>query len=122
MTSQTTPRRLALGLAVLLASPLGYGSDTLLGFGPASSEEQLELEARFKAKLNPADQDQWMQVLTEQPHHVGSAAGAEYAQWIKAQFDSWGYDTEIARYDVSIPFPDVTFRRADRPGTVHREP
>ncbi len=110
MTRQTT-RHLALGLAVLLASPLGHGSDTLLGFGAAGSAKQLELEARFRAKLNPADQDQWMQVLTEQPHHVGSAAGAEYAQWIKAQFDSWGYDAEIVRYDVSIPFP--TFRSVE---------
>ena len=106
-----TPRRLAFSLAMLIASPLGHGSDTLLGFGPESSEEQLELEAQFKAKLDPADQDRWMRVLTEQPHHVGSAAGAEYAQWIKARFDSWGYDTEIVRYDVSIPFP--TFRAVE---------
>jgi len=117
MMPMTTLRHLALGLAMLLASPLGYSSDPLLGFGPASSEAQLELEARFAAKLDPADQDAWMQVLTEQPHHVGSEAGSEYAKWIRDQFASWGYEAEIVQYDVSIPFPTLRSVELTAPGT-----
>jgi N-acetylated-alpha-linked acidic dipeptidase len=100
-------RHVVLTLAFLLASPPGHSGDTLLGFSADGSAAQRELEAQFTAKLDAADQDRWMQVLTEQPHHVGSAAGAEYAQWIKARFESWGYETEIVRYDVSIPFPTL---------------
>jgi len=103
----TNARRIALTLVFLVASPAGFGSDTLLGFDADGSVAQRELETRFKARLNAADQDSWMQVLTEQPHHVGSAAGAAYAQWIQARFESWGYETEIVRYDVSIPFPTL---------------
>jgi N-acetylated-alpha-linked acidic dipeptidase len=97
---------LLLSLSALLFPGLGH-SAPLLGFDAQGTEAQLALEARFKAALDGKDQDRWMQRLTAQPHHVGSAAGAEYAAWMKAQFEAWGYDAEIVRYDVSVPVPTV---------------
>ena len=38
---------------------------------------------------------------------MGSAAGLRNVEWLKAQFESWGYETELVRYDVSVPFPTV---------------
>ena len=37
---------------------------------------------------------------------MGSAAGLRNVEWLKAQFES-GYETELLRYDVSVPFPTV---------------
>ena len=38
---------------------------------------------------------------------MGSAAGLRNVEWLKAQFESWGYETGLVRYDVSVPFPTV---------------
>lgn len=98
----------ALAALALVSTPLLRASETpLLGFGPERSAEQHALEARFSAALSASDQDQWLKTLTAEPHHVGSAAGARNVQWMKEQFESWGYETEVVRYDVSVPFPTV---------------
>jgi N-acetylated-alpha-linked acidic dipeptidase len=100
-----TPALAALALA---STPLLQANEgPLLGFGPESSAAQHALEARFSAALSASDQDQWLKTLTAEPHHVGSAAGIRNVQWMKEQFESWGYETEVVRYDVSIPFPTV---------------
>ncbi|MFZ8931781.1 MAG: M28 family peptidase [Gammaproteobacteria bacterium] len=98
----------ALAALALVSTPLLWASEApLLGFGPEGSATQHALEARFSAALSASDQDQWLKTLTAEPHHVGSAAGARNVQWMKEHFESWGYETEVVRYDVSIPFPTV---------------
>ncbi|MFZ8891255.1 MAG: M28 family peptidase, partial [Pseudomonadales bacterium] len=98
----------ALAALALVSTPLLRASEApLLGFGPEGSATQHALEARFSAALSASDQDQWLKTLTAEPHHVGSAAGARNVQWMKEHFESWGYETEVVRYDVSIPFPTV---------------
>jgi N-acetylated-alpha-linked acidic dipeptidase len=98
----------ALAALALVSTPLLRASEApLLGFGPEGSATQHALEARFSAALSASDQDQWLKTLTAEPHHVGSAAGIRNVQWMKERFESWGYETEIVRYDVSIPFPTV---------------
>lgn len=98
----------ALAALALVSTPLLRASEApLLGFGPEGSAPQHALEDRFSAALSASDQDQWLKILTAEPHHVGSAAGARNVQWMKEQFESWGYETEVVRYDVSVPFPTV---------------
>ena len=46
-----------------------------------------------------------MQRLAARPHHVGSPYGKENAEWIAAQFTSYGWDTQIERFDVLFPTP-----------------
>ena len=100
-----TPTLAALALA---STPLLWASEApLLGFGPEESAAQHALEDRFRAALNASDQDQWLKILTAEPHHVGSAAGLRNVAWLKDQFESWGYETEVVRYDVSVPVPTV---------------
>ena len=65
----------ALAALALVSTPLLRASDApLLGFGPERSTEQHALEARFSAALSVSDQDQWLKILTAEPHHVGPAA------------------------------------------------
>ena len=45
--------------------------------------------------------------MTARPHHVGSPYGKEIADFMAAQFKSWGYDTKIEQYDVLFPTPKV---------------
>jgi N-acetylated-alpha-linked acidic dipeptidase len=45
--------------------------------------------------------------MSARPHHAGSAAGKENAEFIASLFESWGYDVEIAQYEILLPTPKV---------------
>jgi N-acetylated-alpha-linked acidic dipeptidase len=90
---------LTLGASKPLADP------PLLGFTPETSARQLELESRFDALLNKGDLRDWMKRLSARPHHVGSPYDKANAEFIAAQFKSWGYSTRIEQFDVLFPTP-----------------
>lgn len=77
----------------------------LMGFNSEHSVAQKVLEVKFDAALNRDNLRNWMKQLSAKPHHVGSVAGRENAEFIAAQFRSWGYDTEIERFYVLFPTP-----------------
>jgi N-acetylated-alpha-linked acidic dipeptidase len=77
----------------------------LLGFSREGASAQRELERRFDALLKRENLRDWMKRLAARPHHVGSAYGKENAEFIAAQFRSWGYETEIEQFDVLFPVP-----------------
>src|SRR3954447_5796886 len=79
----------------------------LLGFSREGSDRQRELEARFDAQLKRENLREWMKRLSARPHHLGSAYDRENAEFIAAQFRSWGYETEIESFDVLFPTPKV---------------
>lgn len=94
----------ALGLAHgegLAARPAA----DLLGFGSEQVAAQREREARFDASLKPEDLREWMRRLSARPHPVGSPFGKEVAEYVAAQFRSWGYDTRIETFHVLFPTP-----------------
>jgi N-acetylated-alpha-linked acidic dipeptidase len=96
-------------LAVLALSALTIAvpaiADDLLGFDVAGSTAQRQLESRFVAQLSAADQLAWMKKLSARPHHVGSPAGKENAEYIAGLFRSWGFAVEIAEYRILLPTP-----------------
>ncbi|MEO8378283.1 MAG: transferrin receptor-like dimerization domain-containing protein [Acidobacteriota bacterium] len=97
-------RRLT-ALALLLTTPLlaQTSAPPIHGFTDPAREQALE--AQFDAKLNRENLRNWMKRLTARPHHLGSAYDKENAEFIAAQFRSWGYETAIERFDVLFPTP-----------------
>ena len=75
------------------------------GFFSQSVQAERELEARFKAIPDPARMREAMRRLSARPHHVGSAYDRDNAQWILAQFKSYGWDAHIENFDVLFPTP-----------------
>ncbi|HYX42944.1 MAG TPA: transferrin receptor-like dimerization domain-containing protein, partial [Pyrinomonadaceae bacterium] len=47
----------------------------------------------------------WLKRLSARPHHVGSPYGKENAEFLAAQFRSWGFDTQIEEFSVLFPTP-----------------
>jgi N-acetylated-alpha-linked acidic dipeptidase len=74
-------------------------------FGFTDPAKQHALEARFDAALNRDEMRTWLKRLSAHPHHVGSPYGKENAEFIASLFRSWGYDTQIERFDVLFPTP-----------------
>jgi len=48
-----------------------------------------------------------MKRLSAKPHHVGSEAGRENAEFMAAQFRNWGYETKIEKFYVLFPTPQI---------------
>ncbi|MGZ5433486.1 MAG: M28 family peptidase, partial [Thermoanaerobaculia bacterium] len=74
-------------------------------YGFKDSAKQHALEKQFDAKLNRDNLRNWMKRMTARPHHLGSAFGKENAEFMAALFKSWGYETNIERFDVLFPTP-----------------
>src|SRR6202165_6010555 len=91
----------ATGLALTPAP-----TDTSLrGFFPQSIQADRDLEARFKTMPDPGRMREAMRRLSARPHHVGSPYDKDNAEWILAQFKSWGLDAQIEKFDVLFPTP-----------------
>lgn len=78
---------------------------SILGFSPDSAARQYDLEAKFDAQLKAENLTNWQKRLSARPHHLGSAYNKENADFIAAQFRSWGYDTKLEEFQVLFPTP-----------------
>jgi N-acetylated-alpha-linked acidic dipeptidase len=95
-----------LGLSLtLIVQAAPVDNRPLLGFSREGAARERELEARFDSLLKSENLREWMKRLSARPHHLGSAYGRENADFIAAQFRSWGYETEIEQFDVLFPTP-----------------
>lgn len=90
-----------------LTGGLAIAADNIVGFDEAGSAEQRALEARLDTYISADEMDGWLKHMSAKPHHVGSAASRENAEYMAALFESWGYDTEIAEYEILLPTPRV---------------
>src|SRR5262249_55541839 len=79
--------------------------EPLYGFTAAGSATERDWENKFRALPNPAIMRDSMQRLTARPHHVGSPYDKQNAEWILAQFKSWGLPAEIETFEVLFPTP-----------------
>ena len=93
-------------LFIIGIGTLTHGQD-LSGFSESNATAQRELEKRFDAALQASNLDAWMKKLTARPHHVGSPFGKESAEFIRNQFESWGYNAEIETFYILFPTPRI---------------
>ena len=89
--------------ALLSACALGALSVPATAAAPAMSQK--DLEAKLDAAIDPAEMGGWLKLLAAEPNHVGSAHNKANAEWIAAQFKSWGWDAKIETFDVLYPTP-----------------
>ncbi|HUG39395.1 MAG TPA: transferrin receptor-like dimerization domain-containing protein [Longimicrobiales bacterium] len=95
----------ALPLLLLLAAPASVAAQELLGFTDRSAAAQIDLERRYDALLRPENLESWMRELTDRPFYVASPGARENARFLVDLFRAWGYETEIATYQVLFPTP-----------------
>ena len=95
-------------LVLLVAGQYSLAADDrVLGFDTAASNAQRDIESRLDESIDKNEMDQWLRRMSAKPHHVGSPASKENAEFIASLFESWGYDVEIAEYEILLPTPRV---------------
>ena len=103
----------------------------LRGFTAQSSRAEREWEAKLQAAPDPARMRENMKLLSARPHNVGSPYDKQNAEWVLAQFKSYGWDAHIESFDVLFPTPKerlveliapTTFRAKLQEPTVPGDP
>jgi N-acetylated-alpha-linked acidic dipeptidase len=91
-------------LVLLLPAAVREG-DTFRGYTAASAKTEREWEQKLRAIPDPARLREAMRRLSARPHHLGSPYGKDNAEWLRAQYASYGFDATIERFDVLFPTP-----------------
>ena len=74
--------------------------------GTASAQNQ-QLEKSFDSNLSSENIGKTIKELTLRPHYLGSPGSKEVAENLLAKFKSYGWDAELATYQVLFPSPKV---------------
>jgi len=94
-------------LLVTLTGGVVNAADAILGFDEEGSTAQRDIEASLDSRIDAREMDEWLKLMSATPHHLGSLASRENAEFIAAQFEGWGYETEIDEYEVLLPTPRI---------------
>lgn len=95
----------SIPLLLLIGHATWAAENSILGFDESSSAVQRQSETLLDENIDAKLMDQWLRQLSAKPHHAGSAASKENAEFIAALLESWGYDVEIAEYTILLPTP-----------------
>ena len=100
-------RKWILCFAVLATAPVAAqtGSGAIRGFTSDSAKAQRELEAKMASIPRAANVREYIRVMSEEPHHTGSKAGVEVAQYVLDKFKSWGLEAEFHKFEGLMPTP-----------------
>jgi N-acetylated-alpha-linked acidic dipeptidase len=95
---------LAVALLAIPALTQERGA-ALDGFSAASATAERDWENKFRAMPSADNMREAMRRLTLHPHHVGSPYDKDNADWLLAQFKSYGWDAHIETFSVLFPTP-----------------
>ena len=67
--------------------------------------DQKSLEQQFLAVPDPHQIEEYMRVLTSEPHIAGTPQDKKTADYVAGLFKQWGFETEIVPYRIWINYP-----------------
>jgi N-acetylated-alpha-linked acidic dipeptidase len=78
---------------------------SLVGYSTDAARAERQWETQFQALPDPQRMRQSLQHLSAKPHNVGTPYDSENAEWLLAQYKSYGLDAHIESFDVLYPTP-----------------
>jgi N-acetylated-alpha-linked acidic dipeptidase len=79
--------------------------DAIRGFFPTRVPAERDLELKLRHIPDASHAEANLRHLTSQPHMAGTEASHQVAEWLRAQYQSFGFDAEIVSYSVYLPQP-----------------
>ena len=87
------------------AAEISAAAGDIEGFSTGGAAAERQLEQRFDAGLSAADLRSWMEQMSSEPNHVGSAHDKANAEFELQKFREWGWDASIETFSVLYPTP-----------------
>ena len=75
------------------------------GFTVENTTAQQRYETRFKELVSAESCEQQLRYLTEDPHPAGTPNSRKVAEYLQAEFESYGLQVRVYEYDVYLPYP-----------------
>jgi N-acetylated-alpha-linked acidic dipeptidase len=99
--------RVSCASALALAAALGFAANASSAApkSAAATSDPAALEKAFDAELDNAEMGRWLEQMSSAPNQVGSPHDKANAEWMLAQFKSWGWDAHIEEFQVLYPTP-----------------
>ena len=85
--------------------PVPDESAPLTGYSADAARVERQWESQFQALPEPQRMREAMRRLSAKPHNVGTPYDQDNAEWLLAQFKSYGLDAHIETFDVLYPTP-----------------
>ena len=98
----------AMAVLLLFSVAISGGQESVVGipgFSPAHAQAERQLEETFRAIPDAARAESNLRHLTSEPHRAGTDASHRVAEWLRDQYRSFGFDTEMVTYKVLLPEP-----------------
>src|SRR5215469_10937291 len=93
-------------LRLLLVPTLIQAADTSIrGFPAKQVPQQQQWEAKAREIPQPDRIRDYIRRLSEKPHHAGSPASKETAEYVLGLLQSWGLDASIEEFEALLPTP-----------------
>ena len=80
-------------------------AEGIRGFAPSRADAERQLEQKLQSIPTPDRAEANLRHLTSEPHMAGTDASRRVAEWLRDQYRSFGFDTEIVSYNVWLPLP-----------------
>ena len=97
---------LLIALAMLLAPTIH--AQTLQGYTAEASAKERSAESDVISRPSAAAAAELSRFLSQRPHMAGTPAQARTRDYVIAQMNSWGLETEVRSYKVWMPHPVTT--------------
>src|SRR5437867_3641651 len=95
---------LSLFLASLVAAS---GQTDIRGFSEAQAKIERERETEARALPEPKRIRSYMERMSKEPHHAGSAASKSVAEYAAGLLREWGLDVRVEEFEALLPYPTV---------------
>ena len=107
MRGRPCPALVGLTALVAIAAQVSpaRAQDGLIGFAPASKPAQVKAEAHALGVPTPDAARAWLRSITEEPHVAGTPADYKTALDVQKKLQSWGWQADLAEYEVLLNYP-----------------
>jgi N-acetylated-alpha-linked acidic dipeptidase len=97
---------LFMGCLLLGAVRLGaQAAHAIRGFAAPRVQPEQALERKFRSFPDAAHAERNLRHLTSEPHMAGTEGSHRVAEWLRDQYRSYGFDTEIVTYSAYLGLP-----------------
>ena len=92
-------------LVILIAASRVEGQSPIRGFLASRVDAERQLELRLRQIPDAEHAENSLRHLTAEPHMAGTEASHRVAEWLRAQYESYGFDAKIVSYSVWLSMP-----------------
>jgi N-acetylated-alpha-linked acidic dipeptidase len=96
-----------VAVAIFLSAPaaLVEAQSGIRGFSAQHADAERQLEQSLRKIPDAQHAEENLKRITSEPHMAGTEGSHRLAEWLRSQYESFGFDANIVSYSVWLPMP-----------------